>query len=570
MNILGVGGLIHNASAVIVSDGNLIAAVEEERFSRKKHDGFYGFSSTTSGLPWRSINYCLKEGGLNWSQIDAVGYFFNPWSEYKYSLKLNTRNILKSPSKAAYRFLSDTNILKEHLKAKALVLKQNPKIKFYFIKHHLTHASSSFFVSSFDKSLVLINDGKGESDTNSILIGENNNIKFLDSVAFPHSIGMLYMEVTQFLGFRGGEDEYKVMGLASYGEPSYINNFRDILRISKDGLSFKLNLDYFKNPLIGPGLLSEKFYRIFGPGRDKRDEIKRNHIEIATSLQLRVEEVILEILSNYKEKTKIKNLCIAGGVGLNSVLNGRILSAKMFDDIYIPPATGDAGCALGAAYYIHNVINKQPRTFELKHAFWGPAYDDNEIKYYLDQAKLNYTELQNIAVETAKLIAEGNIVGWFQGKMEFGPRALGARSILADPTREDMKDIVNKWVKHREDFRPFAPSVLKEKAMDYFENIIESPYMLFIDKVKQEKQKFVPAITHTDGTARPQTVDRETNKLYYEMIYEFEKIKGVPMVLNTSFNVMGEPIVESPEQAIRCFYGTGLDCLVIGKYLLRK
>jgi len=415
----------------------------------------------------------------------------------------------------------------------------------------------------------LVLDARGERDSCAIAVGEGNTIRFLDMIPFPHSLGMIFMQLTEHLGFRGGEDEYKVMGLASYGEPEYIKQFRDLIKTTANG-KYEINLSYLKSPLVGPTLLSQKFYDIFGKPRKKGDKIEQRYTNIAASLQARLEEVVLHMLEYYRKKTDIRKLCMVGGIALNSVLNGKILASGLFDEIFIPPAAGDAGCALGAAYCIYHLKQGKKRCFELKHAYWGPGYSNEQIKAALEGAKLSYAELTDIPRQTAQLIADGNIVAWYQGRMEYGPRALGSRSILADPTREDMKDIINRWVKHREDFRPFAPTVLKERARDYFENITDSPFMLFVDNVKPGMRKKVPAITHIDGTARPQTIERSVSPLYYDVIAEFEKIAGVPVVLNTSFNVMGEPIIESPEQAIRCFYGTGLDCLVIGKYLLKK
>lgn len=570
MIILGISGAVHDAAVALLRDGQLIAAVEEERFQRIKHAGFAGYHGSSSGLPWKSIEYCLKQAGIDWDGVDAVGYYFNPWQEYTASLRSHLRKVITSIPKAAFHAVQATTLLKDHLKAAALFRKKSKSpVKWHYVQHHSCHASSAFLVSPFEKSLIMILDGKGEKDASAFGIGEGNKFTLQHRIRFPHSLGMLYMELTKYLGFRAGDDEYKVMGLASFGEPEYLEEFKKIIQLSRDG-GYKLDLSYFDPALTGPELLSDKFYRIFGPARGKREPVEKRHQNIAASLQAAMEESILKMLAGWQERTKLRNLCLAGGVAQNSVVNGKIMTSGLFDRVFIPPAAGDSGCAVGAALYVWNMLQDRPRVFEMHHAYWGPGYADEQMHKALDGALLTYEVLQNPAETTARLLKEGNIVAWYQGRMEFGPRALGSRSILADPTRSDMQDILNSRVKHREDFRPFAPSVIKEKAPEWFEGLTDSPFMQVVVEVKPDKRERVPAITHTDGTARPQTVEREVNPLYHEMISEFEKLTGVPLVVNTSFNIMGEPIVESPEQAIRCFYGTGIDCLVMGRYLLRK
>jgi carbamoyltransferase len=412
-------------------------------------------------------------------------------------------------------------------------------------------------------------DAKGERDSCCAAVGEGNQIRVLETVPYPHSWGSFYMEVTKYLGFKPNHDEYKVMGLASFGKPRYLDQFRQIVRVQPDG-AYRFDLSWFQPTFTGPDMLGRKFYDTYGPARVPNSAIESHHEDIAASLQALLEETILHYLTKLRARTGKKNLCLSGGVALNCVLNGKILESGLFERVFIPPNPGDAGCAVGAALHIHHQINRAPRSYVMEHAFLGPGYSDSEIVAALDNAKVDYRRMDNTAKEVARLIADGKIVAWYQGRMEWGPRALGNRSLLADPTRVEMRDIVNKWVKHREDFRPFAPSVLEEKAPEYFEHITDSPYMLFITQVKEDKKKKVPAITHVDGTARPQTVSKKTNPLYWQVIKEFESITGVPCVLNTSFNIMGEPIVCTPPQAIRCFYGTGIDALAIGNYLVVK
>jgi carbamoyltransferase len=570
MNILGISGAVHDAAAALLQDGKLVAAVEEERFARVKHIGFAGYFGYETGLPHASIDYCLKAAGITADQIDAVGYFCDPWLEFRSQLAFRLARVHHSPTRAAYHLMQSLTLLKDHLKTEPLINRRRKQpVKFHWLSHYSTHNAAAFFCSPFDSALIVSIDAKGERDSSCAAVGEGNKIRVIDKIPYPHSWGSLYMEVTKYLGFKAGHDEYKVMGLASFGEPVYLDHFRKMVQTRPDG-SFRFDLSWFDPTFTGPGLLGQKFYETFGPARVYGSAIDSRHENIAASLQQLLEETVLAYLKGLRDRTGKRNLCLSGGVVLNCVMNGKILESGLFDHVFIPPNPGDAGCAVGAALHIHHQLNGAPRSYVMDHAFLGPEYSDREILAALDNAKVDYRKLDDPAKEVARLIADGKIVGWYQGRMEWGPRALGNRSLLADPTRAEMRDVVNKWVKHREDFRPFAPSVLEEKASEYFEHITDSPYMLFITQVKADKKKQVPAITHVDGTARPQTVSKKTNPLYWQVIKEFENISGVPCVLNTSFNIMGEPIVCTPPQAIRCFYGTGIDALAIGNYLLVK
>ncbi len=570
MNILGIAGAVHDAAAALVQDGQLVAAVEEERFRRVKHIGFAGYVTSESGLPHASIEYCLKAGGIKADDVDAVGYFYDPWMEYRSQVAFRLAHAHHSPARAAYHLIQSTTLLKDHLKTEAIFnTRRKHPLKFHWINHYAAHNAAAFFASPFDDALVLTIDAKGERDSCCVAVGEGNQLRTLETVPYPHSWGSFYMEVTKYLGFKPNHDEYKVMGLASFGKPVYLDQFRQIVLKQPDG-SYRFDLSWFDRTFTGPDMLSRKFVETFGPPRAPNATIEPRHEDIAASLQALLEETILHYLEKLRARTGRRNLCLSGGVALNCVMNGRILERGLFDRVFIPPNPGDAGCAVGAALYIQHQINGAPRRYVMEHAFLGPGYSDSEILAALDNAKVDYRKMSDPAKEVARLVADGKIVAWFQGRMEWGPRALGNRSLLADPTRAEMRDIVNKWVKHREDFRPFAPSVLEERASEYFEHITDSPFMLFITQVREDKKKVIPAVTHVDGTARPQTVSKKTNPLYWQLIKEFENLTGVACVLNTSFNVMGEPIVCTPAQAIRCFYGTGIDALAIGSYLLVK
>ncbi|MEA3365811.1 MAG: carbamoyltransferase C-terminal domain-containing protein, partial [Candidatus Hydrogenedentes bacterium] len=445
--------------------------------------------------------------------------------------------------------------------------------KLHFMEHHPAHAASAFLVSPFDRAALLSIDYIGEWAATWAGVGEGTVVRRLFSEHYPNSLGVFYTAITDYLGFLRANDEYKVMGLASYGEPEYLDEFRKIVQLRPEG-RYRIDLSWFKChylPGSRQGYVSDAFLKRFGPPRRKGEAIEERQANIAASAQAVLEEVVLHIARHLHEQTASENLCLAGGVALNCAMNGRLLRESPFERFYVQPAAGDDGIAIGAAFQLYHGLTGAERSFAMDDARIGPEYSDDEIRTFLDLAKLPYETPPDLVARAAELIAGGNIVGWFQGRMEFGPRALGARSILADPTRPEMKDLINTHVKHREEFRPFAPSCLEEHADEYFEGCDRaSPFMLFVYPVKPEKREEVPAITHVDGTARVQTVSRETQPLYYDVIKAFSRLRGVPMVLNTSFNVMGEPIVNTPAEAIRCFYSTGMDALVIGKYVALK
>ncbi|NQS90224.1 carbamoyltransferase [Patescibacteria group bacterium] len=555
MYILGIGGISHDGSACILEDGNLLAAAEEERFTRVKHQG---------GYPKKVIEYCLKKAGISKRDISYIGIYMDYRKRLFKKLGFHGAMMFKKTVTAISRTVHETEILGNILIMERELKRAFPNAKIHFIDHHICHAASAFFVSPFNDAAILIADNLGELATTFLGIGQDAKISKLSEVRYPNSLGVFYSLITGFLGFTVGDAEYKVMGLASYGKPEYLDSFREILTINGPG-SFELNAKY-----ISYGKLTKKFYKRFGYPRVPESEISEHHKNLAASLQARLEEVIFELASHLYGVTKKDNLIYGGGIALNSVLNGKLFKNTPYKKIYIQPAPGDNGASMGSAYYIYHQILEGGRTFELDHPYWGPEYYDNEILYELNKNKMKYEICESSSTRAAELIRQGKIVGWFQGRMEWGPRALGNRSILADPTRADMQDIVNKFVKHREDFRPFAPSVLEERASEYFEISQPDPFMLFVVDVLPEKKNSIPAVVHVDGSARVQTVNKDTNPRYWELINEFGRLSGVPVVLNTSFNVRGEPIVMTPRDALRCFYSTGMDYLFLGNYLVSK
>jgi carbamoyltransferase len=563
MYILGLGQIGgEDSSAVLLKDGEVIGAVAEERISRIKHQG---------GFPEQAIKWCLEEAKITMGQVDYVAIVDKPWLRLRKRLvNWYGKNLIFYPVYSLYHIFHDEiptflDFYKFRNKLKRL---SKRKAKIFFVEHHLTHQSSAYFQSPFNESLILSIDARGEYCSAMVSVGRDNKIEILKRREMPHSLGILYAAVTDYLGFKYGSDEYKVMGLASYGKPTFIENFRKIAFYDPNNL-FSLDMLYFTFQ-NGYGFLSDKFYSVFGNPRNKKEEITERHADIAASVQLLLEEIVMKILIDWKDRTNQKNLCLGGGVALNCSMNGKIVKSGLFERVFVFPASGDDGGAFGAAAYIYYSILGASRKRELISALMGPVFDDNVILKELKISKTKYRYIDFPEKEAAMLIADGGIIGWYQGKMEFGPRALGSRSILADSTRSDMKALINKYVKHREEFRPFAPSVKKESQEKYFNIKFDSPFMTFVVEVNEAFKSILPAITHIDGTARVHTVEHETNPLYWSLLDEFEKIKGVPVVLNTSFNIMGEPIVNTPKEALRCFFSTGMDALIIGHYLIKK
>ena len=558
--ILGINAYTHDTSATLLKDGEIVCIGEEERFVRQKH---------TWGFPLRSIEFCLEQGGIDFNEIEYVAFSFRP----SLILRRIITNTIRYFPYALSGAIKEGRIWSSRCKVKkrvACIFNQGiVSYRYIPVPHHLAHAASSFFISPYEKAAIISMDAVGEEVTTFLGYGEGEKIFSTHEVKFPHSLGFLYNAITIYLGFGLQGDEGKVMGLAPYGEPAYIDFFRKIVRTNGKG-NFSLDLSFFDFHLSMDKIYGDKLVNVLGPVRKKGEDIKKKHKDIAASLQLRLEEVAIELAQYIREKTRIPYLCLAGGVSLNSVMNYKILKEGGFKDIFIQPAAYDGGTSLGAALYAYHHILGNSRRFELKEASFGPSYSDEEIEKFLKTCKIKYRKSNEAAKETASLIAKGNIVGWFQGRSEIGPRALGYRSILADPRRADMKDLLNSHVKFREGFRPYAPSVLEEDYPVFFDSGSPSPYMLLVCDVKKEKRHMLPAITHVDGSSRVQTVNRITNPIYYSLIEEFKKLTGVPMVLNTSFNIMGEPMVNTPQDALRCFFSSGMDALVIGNFIVEK
>lgn len=561
MIILGLGtGVVHDSSACLIRDGRMVAGAEEERFTRRKHQ---------DGFPRHAIDYCLKQAGVGWDGVDHVAIHFRPWAKYLWSSSFYLRGLWKRPVASAYYLALEFSpkLLKAFEVEHQLRRLVRAGTDVRFIDHHLSHAASCFYVSPFEEGAILTLDNRGERHSTTLNYGQGTKIERISAISLPHSLGMVYAAFTgRFLGF-DAFDEYKVMGLAAYGRPRYLEFFRRLIRVDAPG-SFRIDRSYFAYEYQGH--LGARVFAELGPARAPEGELDERHADVAASLQGRLEEVAVSLATELHRRTKSPNLCLAGGVALNGVMNARLLEQTPFKNFYIQPAASDGGGSLGAAYYRYHHELGRPREEVMDHVYWGPGYSDEEIGAELELLKVPFKRSENVAQEVAAELVEGRIVGWFQGRMEWGPRALGARSILADPRRADMKDLVNRCVKYREEFRPFAPAVLAERCGDFFSPDVPSPFMVMVLKVREEKRALLPAVTHVDGTARVQTVTRGTNPLYYEMIEEFGLRTGVPVVLNTSFNVKGEPIVCTPLEAVRCFYGTGLDTLAIGSYLLRK
>ena len=564
MNILGLNLRSHNASATLIQDGKLITSVEEERLNREKFSWKF---------PHLSIEYSLKEAKIDYKDIDAVGI------GWKSSASVGKRLFhgFKRPTTLVTHLFNHIkniySISRNPADVSKLPLRKDCKI--VEVEHHLAHASSCFFVSPFEEAAILTLDGHGEWATTLLAEGQNKNIAKIQELYWPHSLGEFYRSFASYLGFPEFGDEYKVMGLAPYGKPKYVEKVRKIVSYNNKDL-FKINSDYLKLRSFGfykllPQDYTKLFVETFGPMRLPSEELRECHNDIAHSVQIVLNEVALKVTEKLYDIVKSPNLCMAGGVALNCVMNQHILESSPFKNLFVQPASNDAGVGFGAAYYLNHMVFGQERKFVQDHAYFGPSYSDSEIKKELDICQLNYKKLDNTASEVAKLLNEGKVIGWFQGRMEMGPRALGNRSIIAHPGLENIKDIVNARIKFREEFRPFAPSILEEHTSDYFQlDTDSSPYMLMTAQTLKDKADRVSGIVHVDNSARIQTVNKESNPLYWDLINEFYKLSGTPVILNTSFNVKGEPIVCSPVDAIRCFYSTGLDNLVIGNYLLSK
>jgi len=591
-SILGISAFYHDSAACILKDGEIIAAAQEERFTRKKHDSSY---------PQNAIEFVLKYANLKLSEVDQIVFFEKPFLKFERLLETYVafapRGFL-SFSKAMPLWVKEKLFQKNHLfkKLKNHDVNYNSDKNIFFSDHHLSHAASAFFPSPFEEAVVLTADGVGEWATTTVAIGKYNKLEIKKEIHFPHSLGLLYSAFTYYAGFKVNSGEYKLMGLAPYGKPIYEEKIKKIIDIKEDG-TFRLDQSYF-NYATGLTMTNKKFNNLFGkePRNSKIDRITQFHMDIAASIQKVTEEIMIKLVTSIQKEYKIKNLCLAGGVALNCVANGKILKKKIFDNIWIQPAAGDAGGSLGAAlalWYLEfgnkrNVNNED----NMKGSYLGNEFSQKEIETELSNLGANFDNLsyEDLISKTAENLSKEKAIGWFQGRMEFGPRALGSRSILGDPRSESMQKNLNLKVKYRESFRPFAPSVLREDVENWFDINVDSPYMLLVADIRSEKKiemtadenklfgieklnikrSKIPAVTHIDYSARIQTVTKKNNSRYYDLIAKFKEKTGCPLIVNTSFNVRGEPIVNSPTDAFNCFMGTELDILVIGNFFLEK
>ena len=585
MNILGLSAFYHDSAACLLQDGKIIAAAQEERFTRKKHD---------ASFPKNAVEFCLQKGGIQVSDLDYVGFYDKPFIKFERILE----TYLGIAPKGIKQYLAAIPIwLKDKLWTRTNIRnKLGYSGTVLFAQHHESHAASAFFPSPFQEAAILTMDGVGEWATTSIASGKDNKIELLQELHFPHSLGLLYSAFTYYLGFKVNSGEYKVMGLAPYGKPIYSDLIREHLIDLKEDGSFRMRMDYF-DYLGGMAMTNQKFASIFNhPARKAESNLTQKEMDIAASLQEVTEEIMLKMARHIRYLTNMKNLCLAGGVALNCVGNGKILKEKIFEKIWVQPAAGDAGGALGVALCIwHQIMGNNRLTNgkdTMRGAYLGPHFKESEIKNFLDSNEIPYRQVNES--QLTKLVStdlqKGKVVGWFQGPMEFGPRALGGRSIIGDPRNPKMQSTMNLKIKYRESFRPFAPSVLAEKVDEWFEMDEESPYMLMVAEVRKDKRismtkeqnklfgidllnvpkSQIPAITHVDYSARIQTVHEDTNKRYYDLIKEFEKETQCAVLINTSFNVRGEPIVCTPEQAYRCFMRTEMETLVLENFIIDK
>jgi carbamoyltransferase len=590
MIILGLSAFYHDSSAALVRDGILIAAAEEERFSRRKHD---------AAFPSLAVDFCLKQAGITIQDVDYVIFYEKPFVKFERIFQTAMETFPKGV--AVFRAAMQTWLL-DKLWIKAII-KEELGVdgdRITFCDHHLSHAASAFYCSPFEKAAILTVDGVGEWSTTTKGVAEGNNIHLQHEMRFPHSLGLLYSAFTAFLGFEVNEGEYKVMGMAPYGQPKYLDKVWELMDLSEDG-SFQLKMDYFKYPYSLKNTYNSKFVKLFGPPRtpethfftkntgfpsyfgakpsnyEKLEAENQHYADIASSIQKAVEEIVVRMARSLQKETGLEDLCMAGGVALNSVANCRILRETPFKRIYIQPGAGDGGGAIGAAFHLAHQVLGQPRKFVMNHAYWGAEYSDSDAEAFFKSENIPYELVKDedqLVDRTVEALCSKKVIGWHQGRFEFGPRALGARSILADPRTAEMKDIVNTKIKFREPYRPFAPSILVDAAEQYFDipgisKQEAAKFMLLVAPVKKEKQDVIPAVSHM-GTGRLQTVHKETSPRYYKLIERFGQATGVPVLMNTSYNLRGEPIVTTPANAYRTFKASEMDLLVVGNCLVKK
>jgi carbamoyltransferase len=574
MNILGISGQERDAAAALVQDGRVVAAIEEEKLARIRHIGM----NYAGGLPFRAIEFCLERGGIGFDKIDCVAYYLEPHKRFHREIAFNSSRAIKGADNIeefpAY-FVEGLNDLKQRLKTRRLAEEQLSKHgQFIEVPHQLAHGASAFYSSGFERAAVISVDNKGDMTSAALMTGSGEQLRLDAEAQFPNSIGMVYSAVTTALGFDADGGWHKTMWLAPTGKPQFLDVFADLVRVDEYGLPV-VNTDYFDLPFGGtPSLSAHFFERAALAPRGKDESIEQKHRNLAASAQRRVEEVLCEMATCHRERTGEENLCLAGGVALNSFASSAVERGAGFKRLFVQPAAGNAGCSIGAALYVwHQVMGNRERVYEMKHAFLGPQFDDEAIKGVLDNCKLAYdyflTE-DKLTGEVARQLAQGKIVGWFRGAMEFGPRSLGARSILASPTTEMMRDNLNAFIKHREEFRPFCAAVPEEHTEEFFEASALNNFLQGVSRIKEGKQQLIPAAVFGDGLVRVHSVSRKTNASFWKLLSKFGEASGVPVLLNTSFNLFGEPVVSTPREAVRGFYCSGIDCLAIGNFLIKK
>ncbi len=567
MHVLGISCYYHDSAAALIRDGELVAAAEEERFTRVKHD---------TSFPKNAIEYCLKEAGISASELDYVSFYEKPFVKFE---RVISQHMQCFPRSYKTFLKSMPSWLRQKLRIQSTIRKTGFNGDILFVEHHMSHAAGSFLMSPFEKAAILTVDGVGEWSTTTYGVGEGTSIRLMKEIRFPHSLGLLYSTITAYLGFSVNNSEYKVMGLSAYGETDpeknrYYRMLKEVVDIADDG-SFFMDMDYFKYH-YADRMPSDKLCALLGgEPRSPDSELKERHKDIAAAVQIITEEAMTKMITHLYNVTKCDNLVVGGGVALNSVFNGKILGSTPFKRVWIQPAAGDAGASIGVAAYSWFTLLGHKRSSYQKTAYLGPEYSREQVKEFLDSKGISYSEFKSkdeLVEKTAKLIFEDNVVGWFQGRMEWGPRALGSRSILSNPCNPKMQEILNLKVKHREKFRPFAPVVTVEDAPTYFECDMPIPeptdYMLMVYPIKRKWRERIPAVTHVDGSGRLQTVRREQNPMYYDVIRKFGALSGIPILINTSFNIRGEPIVCKPHDAYRCMMGTGIDCLAMSDFLI--
>lgn len=576
MNILGISGQERDAAAALIRDGRVVAAIEEEKLVRIRHIGM----NYAGGLPFRAIEFCLERGRISFDQLDCVAYYLEPHKRFHREIAFNSRLAIDSTDRSSIEdfppyFVESLNDLKQRLRTRRLIeMRLRSGANFIEVPHHLAHGASAFYASGFDRAAVISADNKGDMTSAALMAGEGHQLRVHAEAQFPHSIGLVYGAVTAALGFSAEGDCHKTMWLAPTGNPEFGELFADLLRVDGEGLP-EVSLIYFDHSSRGTPALSDHFFERLGFGARRRDEpIAAKHRNLAASVQTRIEDVLCEIAARLRERTGDENLCLAGGVALNSLGNSAVERRSGFARLFVQPAAGNAGCSIGSALYVwHQVLENRDRLYQMKHAFLGPQFNDDQIKSVLDNCKLAYeyflTE-DKLTAEVARLLEQGKIVGWFRGAMEFGPRSLGARSILASPTSEMMRDNLNAFIKHREEFRPFCAAVPEERAGEFFEPSALDEFLQGVSRIKEGKGRAIPAALFGDGLVRVHSVSRKTNAPFWKLLNKFGEASGVPVLLNTSFNLFGEPVVSTPREAVRGFYCSGIDCLAIGNFLIKK